>query len=382
MNRSTFNIQPLHRFGGANTSIRRPREIACFSYDDQRRFSLGDSSMAYYYTPALPADLNKGYDTFQKLNDVPDEHLDALLDTLVAYEKETEKKCEVDIVTWRGMMTKILTAPFDNMNGWHHVRISSSHYPRYERLNVARFIEENNEYKNQQKENQRKRGSPPGMAPQELMMYWGYKFENLAVLRKTWDESTREEIEGRENDIVNNAAQYCSVVRTGIGNIRMVLGGEVDAIWDSKPSRKEDPINWVELKTSAQIRNDRDLLKYERKLLKFWAQSFLLGVPKIIVGFRDENGICHSLEELETASIPGKVMNVGRRSWDGNVCINFTGAFLEWLKQTINRDGTWRIRKKEKSPVIEVYQVEEQGHGDILSPAFKAWRSAMASPVL
>jgi hypothetical protein len=51
----------------------------------------------------------------------------------------------------------------------------------------------------------------------------------LAVLRKPWDESTREEIENRQNVIVNNAAQYCSVVRTGIGNTRMVLGGEVDA---------------------------------------------------------------------------------------------------------------------------------------------------------
>ncbi|KAI2697681.1 hypothetical protein CBS147332_8664 [Penicillium roqueforti] len=366
MNRSTFNIQPLHRFHGANTSIRRPREIACFSYDENRRFSLGDSSMAYYYTPALPADLNIGYETFQKLNDVPDEHLDALLDTLVAHEKETEKKCDVDIVTWRGMMTKILTAPFDNMNGFEMNATC---------FQGTIFIEENNEYKNQQKEIQRKRGSPPGMAPQELMMYWGYKFEKLAVLPKTWDESTREEIEGRQNEVVNNAAQYCSVVRTGIGNVRMILGGEVDAIWDSKPSRKESPINWVELKTSAQIRNERDMIKYERKLLKFWAQSFLLGVPKIIVGFRDENGICHSLEELDTASIPGKVLSVGRRSWDGNVCINFTGAFLEWLKQTINQEGTWRIRKKEKSPVIEVYQVEEQGHGDIISPAFKAWRS-------
>ena len=71
------------------------------------------------------------------------------------------------------------------------------------------------------------------------------------------------------------------------------------------------------------------MIKYERKLLKFWAQSFLLGVPKIIVGFRDQDGICHSLEELDTASIPGKVLNVGRRTWDGNTCINFTGAFLE-----------------------------------------------------
>jgi hypothetical protein len=57
----------------------------------------------------------------------------------------------------------------------------------------------------------------------------GYKFEKLAVLPKTWDESTRDEIEGRENEVVNNAAQYCSVVRTGIGNVRMILGGEVDA---------------------------------------------------------------------------------------------------------------------------------------------------------
>jgi hypothetical protein len=57
----------------------------------------------------------------------------------------------------------------------------------------------------------------------------GYKFEKLAVLPKTWHESTREEIEGRGDEVVNNAAQYCSVVRTGIGNVRMILGGEVDA---------------------------------------------------------------------------------------------------------------------------------------------------------
>lgn len=166
-------------------------------------------------------------------------------------------------------------------------------------------------------------------------------------------------------------------------------------MWDCKPERKEDPIHWVELKTSAEIRNDRDMLKYERKLLKFWAQSFLLGVPKIIVGFRDQNGIVHRLEELETASIPGKVKKLGRGSWDGNICINFAAAFLDCkdcsltthareltlfsgLKQTIREDGTWRIRKQEKSSVIEVFKVEESGHGDILSSSFKSWRSSMS----
>lgn len=57
----------------------------------------------------------------------------------------------------------------------------------------------------------------------------GYKFETLSVLPRTWDDTSREEIEGRDEQVVNNNAQYCSVVRTGIGGTRMVLGGEVDA---------------------------------------------------------------------------------------------------------------------------------------------------------
>ncbi|KAJ5675918.1 RAI1-domain-containing protein [Penicillium macrosclerotiorum] len=367
MSKATFSVQPVHRFAGSSTTIRRPKEISCFSYDQNRKFSLGDSSLQYYYPPSLPADLDIGFDTFQKLDDTADEHLDALLDTIAAFERDTGKKCDTDIVTWRGMMTKILAAPFNANDGFEMNATC---------FQGTIFIEENNAYKNAQKERQKSQRMPPGMASQERMMYWGYKFEVLSVLRQPWDSTSRAEIEGRQVEVVNNSAQYCSVVKTGIGKVRMVLGGEVDAVWDCKPERTEDPIHWVELKTSAEIRRDQDMLRYERKLLKFWAQSFLLGVPKIIVGFRDQDGIVNRLEELDTASIPAKVKKVGKGSWDGNVCINFAAAFLEWLKETIQSDGIWRIRKQEKSPVIEVFQIEESGYGDILSPAFTAWRSA------
>lgn len=57
----------------------------------------------------------------------------------------------------------------------------------------------------------------------------GYKFETLCLLPNTWDETPREYIENRESEIVSNHAQYCSVVRTGIGNSVLVIGGEVDA---------------------------------------------------------------------------------------------------------------------------------------------------------
>lgn len=81
------------------------------------------------------------------------------------------------------------------------------------------------------------------------------------------------------------------------------------------------------------------MLKYERKLMKFWIQSFLLGVPKIIVGFRDRDGILRKLEELETKSIPGLVRKQGKGTWDGNLCINFTAGFLD-CKTTCTRTGS------------------------------------------
>jgi RAT1-interacting protein len=49
------------------------------------------------------------------------------------------------------------------------------------------------------------------------------------LLPTTWADTPREYIEDRENMVVSNHAQYCSVVKTGIGNVTLVLGGEVDA---------------------------------------------------------------------------------------------------------------------------------------------------------
>jgi RAT1-interacting protein len=44
------------------------------------------------------------------------------------------------------------------------------------------------------------------------------------------------------------------------------------------------------------------------------------------------------------------------------------------LKATITTDGVWRIRRAERSPVVEVFQIEEAGHGAILSDEFINWR--------
>ena len=191
------------------------------------------------------------------------------------------------------------------------------------------FIEENHKKKLSSREEQYSAAARPGAMSQDLMSYWGYKFETLALLDKAWSETPRSYIESREEQIVSNYAQYCSIVRTGFGKVKMIIGGEVDAVMDFKPTDTSQAINWVELKTTAIVNNDRDQVKLERKLLKFWAQSFLLGVPKIVVGYRTQQGILERLEELDTQSIPESVRLKGKGLWDGQICINFASTFLE-----------------------------------------------------
>ena len=101
-------------------------------------------------------------------------------------------------------------------------------------------------------------------------------------------------------------------------------------VWDVKPDDPQQRKHWVELKTSADVRSEHEKTRFERKLLKFWIQSFLLGVPKIIVGFRtdDEHGRLVRVGEYETTKIPALVKQ-GFRTWDSQACLVVIGEILK-----------------------------------------------------
>lgn len=129
--------------------------------------------------------------------------------------------------------------------------------------------------------------------------------------------------------VIADSVSLCCIKRSSIPSTFTNLEPPPDTVWDSKPAEQGKPINWVELKTSAEIRDERGMANFERKLMKFWIQSFLLGVPKIIVGFRTQGGILSKLEEIKTVAIPETAARRGVRSWDANTCINFASGFLD-----------------------------------------------------
>lgn len=318
--------------------------------------------MRYYYAPQLPSDLSTGFESFQQFDDSQDEHLDSLLRSISHFELLNQAQVDTNVVTWRGMLTKIMTAPFSYFDSWE--------------MNVTcfqgtLFIEDNHDFKMASRRSHF--SGPLGGPNQDMMSFWGYKFETLSTLSTHWCEATRPQIEDRHEHIVNNYAQYCSIVRTGFGGLKAIIGGEVDAVNGTRCDDSKQQTPWVELKTSAELVNEKEEIKFERKLLKFWAQSFLLGVPEVIVGFRNQDGILTRLQEFRTQEIPDMVAR-RKQLWDGQTCIDFTAIALEWLSQVVREGGVWRLRKREKSDCLELWQVDDRGTGGILTEEFKRWR--------
>lgn len=75
------------------------KEIAFFSYDENHQFHLDERSLRYYYPPTIGADLSKGFERFEQLDDTADDHLDALLKTIIDLEKRSGTKCTADFIT-------------------------------------------------------------------------------------------------------------------------------------------------------------------------------------------------------------------------------------------------------------------------------------------
>lgn len=368
------------------TALRQPKELISFSRLIDESYEISDKSLSYYYFP--DSEINKNYDmaegfkTFQKTQeDHPS--LAGFLSAIKAWEV-INGKIQADIVSFRGLMTKLLVLQ-QNKKDYFDYNIV------YFDGNI--FLQEDHKLsvvkEAQQKQDQLKFGQSEEMI--EKLTYSGYKFEALTTLNRPWADSSRDEIEGRRKLQVNNIEQYLSVVKTGIGRTKVVLGGEVDCVFDYKPdgSDKKDPPlqHYVELKTTKAISNARQATTFEKKLFKTWAQSFLLGIPKVIYGFRDENLKLKQVEEFQTAEIPVYLKDSPFPQSNGpplncTDSLKWFGAVLAWLvlvvPQKSDTSKVYRLRYDGNLEFGELTDEENQRVLDeepLLSEEFIEWRT-------
>ncbi|KAF9004030.1 RAI1 like PD-XK nuclease-domain-containing protein [Cyathus striatus] len=235
------------------------------------------------------------------------------------------------VVAWRGIITKILTAPYEDRDGWE----LNVMY-----VNGTMYFEE---HATQEKLNEKN-----DMKPRQLLQtYYGYAFESYCTSETPSRQNIllTPDVPYGWNGDVNTNVQWCSVVRTKLGDTRIVIGGEVDCVRDSYTGKTD---KFVELKTSMTIRNQNDEARFEKKLLKFYFQSFLLGVPEVVVGFRTPAGVVTTTQSFKTIQIPRMVRGKAD-AWDPLICLDWGHRFLTFLKETVEMGRQDRDMDREDS---------------------------------
>ena len=288
---------------------REPVELACFSKSRHAGVTYDSSMLKQYARPSVPFDLSEGFDTFRDRDrDVArPAALDPIFGALRAKGVEDKELAAADVVTWRGNFAKLLSTPWNAREPWH-MECEAVHDVLV--LNVLEPEE--------CLAKERKRNSDPARHREKLMCYWGFSFEEACTGGAS-----------KYAEPVDCADAFCAVVRAGVGRHRLVLGGEVDC-WDGE---KAGLPGYVELKTTRVMDAHAQVARFERdKLLKWWAQSFAVGVRRILVGFRDDDGFVRKLQTLDTLKLPGYAARHAG-AWDPKTALAFADKVLTDLKE-------------------------------------------------
>ncbi len=296
------------------TTYGKPCEVASFSYDGSRRLLLDRSQLKMFRPEAdfgAYSDLTAGFETFIGRDEERNERLDAIIAAVPGI-----KSMALDVVTWRGIMTKLLCTPFLPSEKWSLWGMAVN--------GVIYLVEVKAESAREQ------------MSPRHAKLcYSGLKFETLCMVPAEAAMGARKRVPNmleRAATVVNNNEEFDIVFTSQLGPHRLLLGAEIDGL-------DEDGLKYVELKTTKSLSNgySRAMFK-EVKLLKWWLQCFLAGVPDVVAGFRsDRMRIDEPLERIPIASIPRRVR--GSVKWDPQLVLAFGELILSWLRQMIALRG-------------------------------------------
>uniref|UniRef100_A0A803L5Q2 Decapping nuclease n=1 Tax=Chenopodium quinoa TaxID=63459 RepID=A0A803L5Q2_CHEQI len=292
--------------------FQEPSEFACYSRLETGEVFFDDRSLRLFkrlISEDVGADLNEGFDTFIEKKDLGSQGFGDLLACIRHKRIPLEN---MHFVTYRNNLNKLNVSLLPPI-----MQILATAYIRNEPWEMGVHKRKGVIYLGVHKLPER-----PKTELDRRRCYWGYCFETLAT-----EDPTRDDGEGIHHIDAN--VEYCAVIKTKLGAHRILMGAEMDCYDSPDDGRKF----YVELKTSREL-DYRTEERYEReKLLKFWIQSFLAGVPYIVVGFRDDSGRLVRTERMRTKEINQRVKM--KNYWQGGVCLAFADEVLCWLYGTV-----------------------------------------------
>ena len=236
----------------------------------------------------------KNKQTFQLKSDVKS---DCLLNT--------------DFVSYRGVFTRIMTTPYENREDW---LICASKFKGT--IYMCLFMSD----EKRQREMNRDDTS-------NLMCHGGLRFEEYISVPLDLSLPVKTDFQHHN--------EYNCVVRSRLGSYSLVYGAEMDCLASKPVSNEMKPEDFVEIKTTRTVSNRRqwdNLCKF--KMIKWWAQCYLIGIPKVICGYRDDDMVVRDIQTIQVQEMP----KTCKSFWKTDVCLSFMHTFLSFVKESVVED--------------------------------------------
>jgi len=291
--------------------FRQPNIIGEFSLNGKREFCADRSQLQLLKRPpdkdSVSFDLNVGLQS-RISKSWESEGLDTMLSWILKNRsKFGADSLNTDFISFRGLLRLLLNTPYEQRDPWI-IRVTRWRGTIYL---LQEQTDEEKEKKKRMTDRDRK------------FTYWGYKFEHYLSRNP-------------EPGPVNENEEFCCMFRTRIGGLSLMYGAEMDGYDADQPAPNQplQPNKFVEYKTSRIVETDRQDRTFRKfKLIKWWAQSFLVGIEEILCGWRDDRGIVHDVESFKVSKVSGLGVE-----WKANVCANFLHTFLTFLADNIKSD--------------------------------------------
>ncbi|KAF4519809.1 hypothetical protein B566_EDAN006823 [Ephemera danica] len=103
--------------------------------------------------------------------------------------------------------------------------------------------------------------------------------------------------------------ETCCMFTSQIGSHKIMYGAELDGFPNEEAFTDLSTAKFVELKTCKENPSEYSFKRF--KLLKWWSQSWLVDIDKVVVGYRDDKGF---------------------RFWNDKTCKKFLVDFLSFVK--------------------------------------------------
>ena len=323
--------------------VRELFEIGNFTRIDERDHVDGFSKRAFLVEPSatdvLNWDLNVAFDSRKPKDPTVNTKIDHLLRWITenfhifqdACGTEGIETLHTDFVCYRSLLAKIMCSVHENSEGW---LMGATNYR--ETIYLC-------EYK-----------------PNRQKLYTDEKRRNVAWRHKFEQYMTAARPHGRPcpQASANETEVTYEVARTQFNKHHsIILAARVTAtdgrLTAGNPEVRDLPGRFVELRTTRRVDNQSQQLSLFRKMSSWWCKAHLLGVPRVICGYRDDKGIVESVRSYKLQTLE----ELGRPVWKSADAVNFLSSFLQFVQENNYEEDRGKVVLYEFNPDTRIIKV-------------------------